>query len=538
VSEPSCDGALEGAAAALDLIDELVRATSGYLAEAGHDALEVHQAVAYDLAHVAAGAATARAALRYGAHGTVEAGLALAFCSDAVAEAASRMLGREDQWGVDAATVAAALSRVAGGRDPDWLASRAGADGPRHLDPEFDLAARTFRRFADERVAPLASQIHRSNGDVPEELIEGLAALGAFGLSIPESYGGSASGGNLAYLAMVIATEELSRASLAAAGSLITRPEILSRALLTGGTEEQKREWLPRIASGEVMVAVAVTEPDHGSDLAGITMSARREGNRWVLDGTKTWSTFAARADVLMVLVRTDADRALAHRGLSLFLVPKERGDGRGFVLRQPGGGRLEGRPIDTIGYRGMHSYELAFAGWEVPDDHLIGGRSGEGRGFYYQMEGFENGRLQTAARAVGVMQAAYEQALSYASSRVVFGRSLGEYQLTRVKLARMASHIQASRQRMYEVARLVAEGRGSLEASMIKAQACRSAEWVTREAMQIHGGMGYAEEFTVSRLFVDARVLSIFEGADETLALRVIARRLVEQARSGGAPG
>ena len=178
-----------------------------------------------------------------------------------------------------------------------------------------------------------------------------------------------------------------------------------------------------------------------------------------------------------------------------------------------------------------MHSYELAFENWWVPDDALVGGHSGEGRGFYLQMQGFENGRLQTAARAIGLMQAAYEAGLEYARNRTVFGRPILEYQLTRVKLGRMAAMIQASRQCAYRVAAAMAVRDASLEASMLKAYVCRAAEWVTREAMQLHGGMGYAEEFAVSRWFVDARVLSIFEGADETLCLKVIARRLVEQA-------
>jgi (2S)-methylsuccinyl-CoA dehydrogenase len=228
-----------------------------------------------------------------------------------------------------------------------------------------------------------------------------------------------------------------------------------------------------------------------------------------------------------MLLARTDADRTKAHRGLSIFVVPKERADGHGFVLEQPGGGRMEGRPIDTIGYRGMHSYEMSFDGWWVPAANLIGGDDGLGRGFYLQMEGFENGRLQTAARALGVMQAAYEAARAYAADRRVFGQPIGDYQLTQVKLARMAIVIQAARQFAYAVARMMAKGQGAMEASMVKAYVCKSAEWVTREALQIHGGYGYAEEYVVSRLFVDARVLSIFEGADETLCLKVIARRL-----------
>ena len=191
----------------------------------------------------------------------------------------------------------------------------------------------------------------------------------------------------------------------------------------------------------------------------------------------------------------------------------------------------MEGRAIDTIGYRGMHSYEVAFDNWIVPNENQIGGEEGLGRGFYLQMEGFENGRLQTAARAVGVMQAAYEAAYDYAANRVVFGSPILDYQLTKVKLARMAVIIQSARQFMYEVGRLMAKGEGAMEASMVKAYVCRAAEWVTREALQIHGGMGYAEEFPVSRLFVDARVLSIFEGADETLALKVIARKLLTNA-------
>jgi (2S)-methylsuccinyl-CoA dehydrogenase len=423
------------------------------------------------------------------------------------------------------------MAAVAAYRDPDWVAGLAGVSGPRHLDPDFELVAETFRRFATEQIAPAAESIHRQNGDIPEAIIAGLGELGAFGLSIPEAYGGFATGGESDYLGMVVATEELSRASLGAGGSLITRPEILARALVRGGTEAQKQQWLPRLATGEIMAAVAVTEPDYGSDVAGVAVAATADGDEWVINGTKTWSTFAARADVLMLLARTDPDRAAAHRGLSLFVVEKPRGDGHGFTFSQPGGGRLEGRPIDTIGYRGMHSYELAFDAWRVPADALVGGDGGLGRGFYYQMEGFENGRLQTAARAVGVMQAAYEAAAAYAADRVVFGRSIDRYPLTQVKLARMAVIISVARQYMYYVGRLMAKGEGALEASMVKAYVCRAAEWVTREAMQLHGGMGYAEEYPVSRYFVDARVLSIFEGADETLALKVIARRLVERA-------
>ena len=506
--------------------------TIDHLAAGGPDALEVHQVVAYDLAHAAAAMEGARVAVDYGTHGEAEARIACAFVADSIADLAARIAGRDEAWGLPAGALGGALSEVAQYRDPAWLAELAGMSGPRHLDNDFELVQETFRRFAEERIAPVAEAIHRENTDIPESIISGLAELGAFGLSIPEEYGGFASGGESDYLGMVVATEELSRASLGAGGSLITRPEILARALVRGGTEAQKRHWLPRLASGEVMAAVAVTEPDFGSDVAGVTVSASSLGDGgWVINGTKTWSTFAARADVLMLLARTDPDRSLGHRGLSLFVVEKERADGHGFSFAQPGGGRLEGRPIDTIGYRGMHSYELSFDGWKIPADSLVGGDKGLGRGFYLQMEGFENGRLQTAARAVGVMQAAFEAASKYAADRVVFGHPIGRYQLSQVKLARMAVHIAVGRQYMYQVARLMAKGEGALEASMVKAYVCRSAEWVTREAMQLHGGMGYAEEYPVSRYFVDARVLSIFEGADETLALKVIARRLLERA-------
>ena len=524
---------LDAAAVVVEQATVAVDTAARHLASRGGP--DEHQLVAYDLAHAAASVECARAVLDYGAKGETEALLACAFVADAVHDLLARTLGREDEWGTEPGRMDATLPFVRAYRAPSVLADLAGEEGSRHLDADFEMVQDTFRRFAEEQIRPVAEAVHRRNEDVPEEIVAGLAEMGAFGLSVPAEYGGFAAGGESDYMGMVVATEELSRGSLGAGGSLVTRPEILARALVKGGTEEQKRYWLPKLAGGESMAAVAVTEPDFGSDVAGIKVTGVRRDGGWAIDGVKTWCTFAARADVLMLLARTDPDRAKAHRGLSLFVVPKPRGDGHGFVLTQDPAaegrtgppGRLEGRPIDTLGYRGMHSYELAFEGWWVPDDCLIGGPEGEGRGFYFQMEGFENGRLQTAARALGLMQAAYEAAYAYAADRVVFGSPVLDYQLTRAKLTRMAVIIQASRQFAYQVARLMAKGEGALEASMIKAYVCRAAEWVTREAMQIHGGMGYAEEFPVSRYFVDARVLSIFEGADETLALKVIARRL-----------
>jgi (2S)-methylsuccinyl-CoA dehydrogenase len=526
---------LTAAKAAVDAAQGVVDAAVAHLAASG--SIDDNQVVAYDLAHAAAAVETGRAMLAYGEKGEVEAKLTCAYVADAIAELVAKLVGREAAWGVSAVDLSDAGEFVNTYRDPAFLASIGMEAGPRHLDPDFELVQDTFRRFAEERIRPVAEHIHRENADIPEDIIEGLAEMGAFGLSVPEEYGGYSMGGESEYIGMVVATEELSRGSLGVGGSLITRPEILTRALLAGGTEEQKQAWLPRLASAEVMNAVAVTEPDYGSDVAGIKVTATKtdDGAGWLINGVKTWCTFGARADVLMLLARTDPDRSKTHRGLSMFIVPKPRGEGHGFELTQeaeggaPGGGKMEGRPIDTIGYRGMHSYEIAFDGWWVPAENQIGLEDGLGRGFYYQMAGFENGRLQTAARAIGVMQAAYEDARQYALDRNVFGKPIAEYQLTLAKLARMAFLIQAARQFSYEVARKMARGEGQLEASMVKAYVCKAAEWVTREAMQIHGGFGYAEEYSVSRYFVDARVLSIFEGADETLCLKVIARRLLD---------
>ena len=506
---------------------------------AGSGGPDVHQVLAYDVAHASAQVAAARAMLDYGAKGDVEARLTCAFTADMIHDLITRLCGRESMWGLEIAPLRDTHSFLDKFRATAFLASLADQAGPRHLDSELEMVQDTFRSFADNEISPRAEHVHRNNDDVPEDLIAGLAEMGVFGLSVPAEYGGYSEGGDGEYIAMVIATEELSRGSLGIGGSLITRPEILTRALVKGGTEAQKHHWLPKLASAEVMAAVAVTEPDFGSDVAGIKVTAAPAAGAdgepgYVINGVKTWCTFGARADVLMLLARTDPDRAKTHRGLSLFIVPKPRGEGHGFEFTQPpvaSGtiGKMEGRPIDTIGYRGMHSYEIALDNWWVPAANLIGEEAGLGKGFYYQMEGFENGRLQTAARAIGVMQAAYEAASEYARNRTVFGSVIADYELTKVKLGRMAVLIQAARQFSYHVATLMAKGEGSIEASMVKAYVCKAAEWVTREAMQIHGGYGYAEEYSVSRLFLDARVLSIFEGADETLCLKVIARRLCE---------
>jgi (2S)-methylsuccinyl-CoA dehydrogenase len=510
--------------------------------------MDREQVLAYDLASVAAMVTAAEQMLPWGERGELPELLTVAFAGYAVAEIGARSQGREAAWGLDpggltsrhglAGALAAARSPELGERIAALVLD--GAEPPRGLGEELEMVRQTFREFAEQRVRPVAEEVHREDRDIPEEIITELARMGAFGLSIPQEYGGFATGGDAPgaagdLLSMVVVTEELSRGSLGVAGSLITRPEILSKALLKGGTPEQRERWLPGIASGGLMCAVAVTEPDFGSDVAGIKTTAKRDGDHYVVNGVKTWCTFGGRADLLMLLVRTGTgeDR---HRGLSLFVVEKPPYPGHAWTHEGAHGGRIAARAIGTLGYRGMHSFEMSFEDYRVPATDLVGGEEALGRGFYLQMDAFANGRLQTAARALGVMQAAFEAATAYARERNVFGVALSSYQLTRAKLARMAYLTAACRQFTYRAAELLASAgqagsAGQLEASMVKSLACLSAEWLTREAQQVHGGYGYAEEYPVSRYFVDARVLSIFEGADEALALRVIARRLLTDA-------
>ena len=385
-----------------------------------------------------------------------------------------------------------------------------------------------FRTFASTEVAPIAQEMHRQDHLVPEQLIEKMAGLGLFGSSIPESYGGTEMG----YLTMVVLTEELSAASLVA-GSLITRSEILTRALLQGGTEEQRQSWLPRVASGELIVGICVTEPDIGSDVASVQCKAtagEQDGRRgWFIDGAKAWSTFAGRANILALLARTDPDPAAGARGLSLFIIEKDPFDGHSFVQEQPGGGSITGTANPTPGYRGMHSFTLAFDRYFVPEENLVGGEAGLGRGFYLQMGGFAAGRLQTGGRATGVGQASLEKACAYALERRQFERPIAEYQLTQHKIGRMATHVAAGRHLTYAAARAMAENeRAAVEPAMCKLFASDVAVWVSQEAQLIHGGWGYSEEDPVSRYVVDALVLPIFEGVKPILELKIIARHLL----------
>ncbi|MCL4182883.1 MAG: acyl-CoA/acyl-ACP dehydrogenase [Burkholderiaceae bacterium] len=508
--------------------------------------LDEHQVTSYELALASADLLAAETVLeRLDAHAEdLAVRLALIHVAGAIRSVAARLDAVYLDLDLDAQALRTAAAdaglgsvcRAVAGSSALEEAGRvlaAGDDriGPVPLDAQTAMAQDAFRRLAADIIAPQAQRIHRHDLTVPESLLQPLREMGAFGLSIPERYGGSAPNDRDDTRMMIAVTEVLSEASLAAAGSLITRPEILARAMLAGGTEEQKAHWLPRIAAGEPLCAIAITEPDFGSDVANLALRGTRTQGGWLLDGAKTWCTFAGKAGLIMVVARTDPDRSLGHRGLSVLLVEKPSFEGHEFVHRQERGGLLAGKAIATIGYRGMHSFDLAFEDFFVPDANVIGGESGLGRGFYLTMAGMTGGRMQTAARACGIMRASLTAALRYAADRRVFGAALIDYPLTRAKLARMAAQYAACRQLTYAVGHMLDHGAGRMEASLAKLFACRSAERITREALQIHGAMGYAEETPVSRYFVDARVLSIFEGAEETLALKVVARNLLERA-------
>lgn len=398
------------------------------------------------------------------------------------------------------------------------------------LDELHEQVRDQVREFAAAEVMPHAEHIHRTDATIPEAFIEKMAELGFFGLSIPEEYGGVEMGN----LAMILTTEELSRASLAAAGSLITRPEILTKALMGGGTEAQKQHWLPKLASGEIMAGISVTEPDIGSDVAGVKCRATRgtvDGQEgFLIDGPKAWCTFAGRADVLAVLLRTDPDPKSGARGLSLFVVPKESSREHAFECTQPHGGRLAGKADATPGYRGMHSYTLNFENWFVPNDHLVGEAGGEGRGFYLQMAGFAAGRLQTGGRGCGLAQAAIEETAKYVVDRKQFDQPISEFQLTQWTLGRMVAQTAGARAITYAAARAFDEDEraaGPL-AAQAKLLACDVAVSVTQQGQVMHGGWGYAEEYPISRYVVDATVLPIFEGTKPILELKVIGRAIL----------
>jgi (2S)-methylsuccinyl-CoA dehydrogenase len=385
------------------------------------------------------------------------------------------------------------------------------------LDDTLDSIREEMRKFADDRVAPFAQEWHLRNEYIPLDVMTQMAELGVFSLTIPEDYEGMGLGKE----SMCVVSEELSRGYIGV-GSLGTRSEIAAELILGSGTEEQKRKWLPKIASGEVLPTAVFTEPNTGSDLASLKTRAVRQGDVYKVYGNKTWITHPVRADLMTLLVRTNPEET-GYRGLSMLLAEKPRGnDADPFPV--PG---MTGTEIEVLGYRGMKEYEIAFDGFAVKAENLLGGI--EGLGFKQLMATFEAARIQTAARAIGVAQAAMEQALSYANNRVQFGQPIAAFPRIADKIAMMAAEIMIARQLTYYAARQKDSGRRcDLEAGMAKLLAARVAWAAADNAVQVHGGNGFAVEFPVSRILCDARILNIFEGAAEIQA-QVIARRLLD---------
>ncbi len=389
--------------------------------------------------------------------------------------------------------------------------------GQSGLDEELEMIREQFRRFAVDRVEPNAHEWHLKDELIPMEIIEELAEMGVFGLTIPEEYGGF----GLSKASMVVVSEELSRGYIGV-GSLGTRSEIAAELILCGGTDEQKEHWLPKLASAEILPTAVFTEPNTGSDLGSLrTRAVKTEDGNWEVTGNKTWITHAARTQVMTLLARTNPDTT-DHRGLSMFLAEKTPGtDDNPFPTEGMTGGEIE-----VLGYRGMKEYELGFDGFKVKGENLLGGE--EGKGFKQLMETFESARIQTAARAIGVAQSALDVGMQYGIDRKQFGKSLIHFPRVAGKLAMMAVEIMIARQLTYFSAWEKDHGhRCDLEAGMAKLLGARVAWAAADNALQIHGGNGFALEYSVSRILCDARILNIFEGAAEIQA-QVIARRLL----------
>jgi (2S)-methylsuccinyl-CoA dehydrogenase len=385
------------------------------------------------------------------------------------------------------------------------------------LEDTLDSIREEMRKFAEERVVPLAQGWHLKNNYIPLDVIAQMSELGVFNLTIPEDYGGMGLGKE----SMCVVSEELSRGYIGV-GSLGTRSEIAAELILSGGTEDQKRKWLPKIGSGEVLPTAVFTEPNTGSDLASLKTRAVRQGDVYKVYGNKTWITHPVRADLMTLLVRTNPAET-GYRGLSMLLAEKPRGDdGNPFPAQG-----MSGTEIEVLGYRGMKEYEIAFDGFVVKAENLLGGV--EGLGFKQLMATFEAARVPTAARAIGVAQAAMEQALTYTTQRIQFGEPIANFPRVSDKIAMMAVEIMIARQLTYYAARQKDSGRRSdLEAGMAKLLAARVAWAAADNAVQVHGGNGFALEFPISRILCDARILNIFEGAAEIQA-QVIARRLLD---------
>ncbi len=397
-----------------------------------------------------------------------------------------------------------------------------GSFGALGLEDTYEMVRETFRAFANDEVIPYAHDWHLKDEFIPLEIIDKMSEMGVFGLTIPEELGGSGMGKT----AMCVVSEELSRGYIGV-GSLGTRSEIAAELILNGGTEQQQQTWLPKIASGEILPTAVFTEPNTGSDLGSLktrgVLDTNDKGEKvYKVTGNKTWITHAARADVMTLLVRTKAD-APGYKGLSMLLAEKQRGDDDN-PFPTPG---MSGGEIEVLGYRGMKEYEIGFDNFEVKAENVLGGV--EGNGFKQLMTTFESARIQTAARALGVAQCALELGLRYATERVQFGKPIYAFPRVHGKLAWAAVEIMMARQLTYFAARQKDNGkRCDLEAGMAKLLAARIA-WATADnALQVHGGNGYALEYTISRVLCDARILNVFEGAAEIQA-DVIARRLLE---------
>jgi (2S)-methylsuccinyl-CoA dehydrogenase len=389
-----------------------------------------------------------------------------------------------------------------------------GASG---LDDELEMIREQFRRYAVEKVEPFAHDWHLNDDLIPMEIVEDLADMGVFGLTIPEEYGGF----GLSKASMCVVSEELSRGYIGV-GSLGTRSEIAAELIIAGGTEAQKQKWLPQLASAETLPTAVFTEPNTGSDLGSLrTRAVKNENGDYTITGNKTWITHATRTQVMTLLARTDP-ATTDYKGLSMFLAEKTPGaDENPFPTEGMTGGEIE-----VLGYRGMKEYELAFDGFEVKSENLLGGI--EGKGFKQLMETFESARIQTAARAVGVAQSALDLSMQYAQDRKQFGKALIQFPRVANKLAMMAVEIMVARQLTYFSAFEKDEGRRcDVEAGMAKLLGARVAWAAADNGLQIHGGNGFALEYKISRVLCDARILNIFEGAAEIQA-QVIARRLL----------
>ncbi|MBA3909564.1 MAG: acyl-CoA dehydrogenase [Rhodobacter sp.] len=420
----------------------------------------------------------------------------------------------------------AAATLIAGGNTPaararlvDLMQDNHGRAtfGAPGLDDELEMIRDQFRRYADEKVIPVAHDWHLKDELIPMEVITELAEMGVFGLTIPEEFGGF----GLSKASMVVVSEELSRGYIGV-GSLGTRSEIAAELILCGGTDAQKAHWLPKLASGEILPTAVFTEPNTGSDLGSLRTRAVREGDDWKITGNKTWITHAARTHVMTLLARTETDTT-DYRGLSMFLAEKTPGTDED-PFPTPG---MTGGEIEVLGYRGMKEYELAFDGFAVKGENLLGGVTGQG--FKQLMQTFESARIQTGARAVGVAQSALETGMQYALDRKQFGKSLIEFPRIGGKLAMMAVEVMIARQLTYYSAWQKDHGhRCDLEAGMAKLLGARVAWAAADNALQIHGGNGFALEYRISRILCDARILNIFEGAAEIQAT-VIARRLLD---------